>query len=202
MKTFTITHGQIENFIQPIIYTATSGSQYPVIAVGENHRGSKYSFVPVSNSSFIDGKPNPIYSADISATKSGKPLIIDSGGTEEMSGDALIVFLTPIGFRGSNNHFGKFLGYEKYVDYGIEREIAKYSEFPGQILAEGVISQGTAGRMGSGEQIIAIIQKGVEFGTALGGRLYGKTKRYFYKFDGQKILVWNEQEIDLIDLIE
>src|SRR5690606_19703593 len=40
-------------------------------------------------------------------------------------------------------------------DFVFERD-AEFRPFPGEILCEGVIAQGDAGRMGSGEQLVAV----------------------------------------------
>ncbi|MGB9848885.1 MAG: hypothetical protein ACPLSY_03530 [Moorellaceae bacterium] len=54
-------------------------------------------------------------------------------------------------------HYGESSGYR--WDAGFEHHIV-FAPFPGEILVHGVIAQGAAGRMGVGEQYIAIIPRG------------------------------------------
>jgi hypothetical protein len=70
-----------------------------------------------------------------------------------------------------------------------------FASFPGQILAKGYIAQGAAGRMGSGEQIVALIPKDVVFRTSYSGRLYGAPGAHYYKWDGENLLAatWDER---------
>ena len=53
-----------------------------------------------------------------------------------------------------------------------ERKL-EFHPFPGEILCKGIIAQGQAGRMGSGEQLVAVMPRGVVFRTGYSGRLYG-----------------------------
>ncbi len=81
-------------------------------------------------------------------------------------------------------------------DTGFKREIV-FAEFPAEILIEGTIAQGGAGRMGWGTQMVAIIKRGVIFRTSYTGRLYGAPSAHYYMFDGEKIRVatWHEREL-------
>src|SRR5690606_1830488 len=94
----------------------------------------------------------------------------------------VVVFRSPIGFRGSNRH-GDGQG----------------GPFPGHIIAEGVIAQGDAGGMGSGEQLIAVLQRGVVVKVSYSGRLYGRPSAHYYVFDGERVLVATREEIDVSD---
>lgn len=187
MKAFTITHGRIENYIQPILYKATNGNEYPVVAVGESHRGSKFSFVPIHNCEIVDNKISPVTDVSIASTKSGKPLL-QACKHYDFPDECLVVFTTPIGFRGYNEHTGG------------KKDENSFYPFPGEILAEGIISQGTAGRMGAGHQLIAVMPIGLTFRTFKGGRTYGSEKEFFYRFDGETIRAWTRVEEDLIEL--
>ena len=68
-------------------------------------------------------------------------------------------------------------------------------KFPGEILCAGTIAEGDAGRMGSGDQLIAVVPKEEVFRTAYHGRLYGAPSSHYYKYDGQSIqsLTWEER---------
>ena len=69
--------------------------------------------------------------------------------------------------------------------------------FPGEILCEGIIAQGDAGRMGSGKQLVAILPADTVFRTGYSGRLYGAPSAHYYIFsDGQLLAAtWEEREI-------
>ena len=122
-----------------------------------------------------------IKNARVSETKSGKPKLIE---TEDSNNEKVIaVFRTKIGFRGSNDHTGD----------GDE-------PFPGEVLVEGVIAQGDAGRMGNGDQLVAVIPKNVVFSTKYYGRLYGAPSEHFYIFDGDKIISVTKEERELTDI--
>lgn len=84
-------------------------------------------------------------------------------------------------------------------DAGFERHI-EFAPFPGEILVSGVIAQGTAGRMGSGYQYVALIPKGVVFRTGYSGRLYDAPPAHYYLFDGQRVLAATWEERQVVDL--
>ena len=153
--------------------------------------------------------------AKVGQTKTGKPKFFSTEKATE--GDKIIVvFLTKMGFRGGNSHTGDRAGWECAVcrcdasgdgvnipeicskcgatgNFNAPR--IKFAEFPCQILCRGVIAEGAAGRMGSGEQLIAIVPKDVVFRTSYLGRLYGAPGSHYYKWDGSKLLAatWDER---------
>ncbi len=73
----------------------------------------------------------------------------------------------------------------------------EFHPFPGEILCEGVIAQGDAGRMGSGKQLVAILPADTVFRTGYSGRLYGQPAAHYYIFkDGELLSVtWEERAI-------
>jgi len=77
------------------------------------------------------------------------------------------------------------------------RQRLDFYPFPGEILCEGVIAQGDAGRMGSGSQLIAVMPKDIVFRTGYSGRLYGAPGAYYYIYrDGQLLsATWKEREV-------
>ncbi len=77
-----------------------------------------------------------------------------------------------------------------------EKEIL-FRAFPGEILCEGIIAQGDAGRMGSGKQLVAVLPADTVFRTGYSGRLYGAPSAHYYIFmDGQLLAAtWEEREI-------
>ena len=76
------------------------------------------------------------------------------------------------------------------------RRVLDFPPFPGEILCEGIIAQGAAGRMGSGTQLVAVMPAGVVFRTGYSGRLYGAPAAHYYIFRDGQILsaTWEERE--------
>lgn len=93
----------------------------------------------------------------------------------------------------------KRLGYgdERGTFWHIQTQVRKkeWLPFPGEIITEGRIAQGDAGGMGSGQQLVAMMPKGVVFRTSYSGRLYGAPSAHYYVFNGEKILsaTWDER---------
>lgn len=86
---------------------------------------------------------------------------------------------------------------DKYPwDVIFERKL-EFHPFPGEILTTGIIAQGDAGRMGSGEQLVAIMPANTVFRTGYSGRLYGQPAAHYYVFRDGRILAatWEEREI-------
>lgn len=81
-------------------------------------------------------------------------------------------------------------------DRVFDKEIL-YFPFPGEILTTGIIAQGDAGRMGRGEQLVAILPADTVFRTGYSGRLYGAPSEHYYIFrDGQILAAtWEEREV-------
>ena len=185
MLIFTIINGEVLRGAKVVEKTLKNiNIKIPVIAVGEEGRGGKLSYIPVQllPSEKIklekEGKIE-IFNCNISTTQKGGYKLIQ---TEEYnySEKCLIIFRTSIGFRGGNAHTsGKIKDVKDFV--------VTYENFPGEIITEGKISQGAAGRMGSGKQIIAVMPKDTIFRTAYYGRLYGAPSEHFYWFDANNI---------------
>ena len=77
------------------------------------------------------------------------------------------------------------------------RRVLDFYPFPGEILCEGIIAQGDAGRMGSGEQLVAIMPENIIFRTGYSGRLYGAPGAHYYIYRDGQILsaTWDEREV-------
>lgn len=73
----------------------------------------------------------------------------------------------------------------------------EFHPFPGEILCEGVIAQGDAGRMGRGKQLVAVMPADTVFRTGYSGRLYGKPAAHYYIYrDGELLAAtWEEREL-------
>ena len=139
----------------------------------------------------------------------------------EPASKILAVIPTPIGYRGGNDHTGDRVGVRcTSEDWDRDPRKCTWEEVgpiekpdtcpqcgasdalsplfgpdPFEVLAEGGISQGAAGRMGSGAQYIALIPQGAIFRTRMSGRLYGEEKAYYYKIAPKGVLVatWEER---------
>jgi len=75
-----------------------------------------------------------------------------------------------------------------------------FNPFPGETICKGVIAQGDAGRMGSGEQLVAIIPAGEVFRTAYSGRLYGAPSEHYYIYRDGQILAATREEREVSDI--
>lgn len=152
--------------------------------------------------------------AEVGQTKAGRPKFFSKGEatTDER---VILVFRTGMGYRGGNNHSGDRLEWkcskcDASGDGATMPEACpkcgatggwdggpriKFAPFPGEIIAKGRIAQGDAGRMGDGEQIVALVPKGVVFRTAYSGRLYGAPSAHYYMWNGSELLVatWEER---------
>jgi hypothetical protein len=157
----------------------------------------------------------------------------------------IIVFRSPIGFRGGNQHTGdrvntpcplrgwvghsydiqEILVQQKEPPYEMvsQRQCTKcktvfgkhshptqtnephpdtgeafsFLPFPGEVLIEGHIAQGDAGRAGAGTQLIAIIPKNVVFRVGYTGRRYDSPKAHYGLWDGQKlqVMTWEDRQV-------
>src|SRR5690606_8627228 len=176
MKVFTIKSGEVYEGAEVVTFQLKHVDvSIPAIIVGEEGRGRQLGVLPVkltdeNYDKWEAGETVTIQFAKISETKSGKPKLIEVEN-DNSDNEAIVVFRTKIGFRGSNDHTGD----------GDE-------PFPGEILVSGVIAQGDAGRMGSGDQLVAVIPKNTVFSTKYYGRLYGEPSEHYYIFDGDKII--------------
>jgi hypothetical protein len=218
-RVFTIASGQVtEGAVIDTLHLKGAGIDIPAIIIGEEGRGRERGILPVQ---LTDGQYKEwqekrcvqIQFAEVGTTKAGKPKLFakNSASTDEK---IICVFRTKIGFRGGNSHTGDRAGW-KCSKYGCDASgegnapetcpkcgangwdgpKIVFKDFPGQIIVKGYIAQGAAGRMGGGEQIIALIPKNVVFRTSYSGRLYGAPGSHYYKWDGSKLLAatWDER---------
>uniref|UniRef100_A0A6M3IYW6 Uncharacterized protein n=1 Tax=viral metagenome TaxID=1070528 RepID=A0A6M3IYW6_9ZZZZ len=187
-KVFTIASGTILEGAKVSDVTLSGGVKIQAIIIGEEGRGSWREIIPVQG---LREDEKDIFFAKIGETQSGKKKLLakSQADTDEK---IICVFLTKIGFRGSNRHTG-----DRTPDW--KEESGDFYPFSGEQLTEkpGVISQGAAGRMGSGQQLIALMPKNVVFRTCYGGRLYGAPSAHYYKWTGSELLhaTWDERQI-------
>jgi len=191
MNIFTVENGMIlrgATVSRFMFGKAGSEVSIPAILVGENGRGRSLGVLPVQltrdQQQEWEAKGSVLVSfAKLGKTHSSRPKLISIDIMEEVLHDeerAVCVFRTHIGFRGGSDHTGDQIG---------ERNgKPTFVQFPGEVLVKGIIAQGDAGRMGSGEQMVAIMPKGVVFRTAYSGRLYGEPSQHYYYWDGTKMV--------------
>jgi len=202
MKIFTIKNGKVENggFVDKFALKG-AGISIPAILVGEAGRGRELGVLPIQllGPQYKEWQANGftrIEFAEIGTTKSGKPKLIAKDSATTNNDKIICIFRTPIGFRGGNNHTGDRIGEEEYDDFGAKKSRLIFAPFPGEILVRGVIAQGDAGRMGAGDQLVAVIPKNVVFRTSYSGRLYGAPSAHYYCWDGEQLLgglTWDER---------
>ena len=168
-----------------------------------------------------------IHFAKIGTTKAGKPKLFQTEEANTLE-KCICIFRTQIGFRGGNSHTGDrkgeywvpnwFLGREYLKEKYTKEEAVKIAEelnyswdvvfskklefhqFPGEILCEGIIAQGDAGRMGSGLQIVAVMPANTVFRTGYSGRLYGKPAEHYYIYRDGQILSASREEREAADI--
>lgn len=192
MKTYTIENGKPTEGILIQTRELSSGIKIPVVQVGEEGRGRQLSFLPVelnasSRTKFEAEGQVLINHISLGKTQKGGHKLIEAANT--LTNDkCLIVFRTRIGFRGGNSHTG-----DRVPDY--DPDSLQFLPFPCEILAEGRIAQGDAGRAGAGQQLIAIAPKNIVFRTRYSGRLYGAPSSHYYLYTGSQILsaTWDER---------
>ncbi len=199
MKIFTIKSGKIEEGARVDSFTLKGvGVTIPAIIVGEEGRGRKLGILPVqllpnTYAEWEEKGSTYIYSAYIGTTKTGKPKLFQTEDADTLE-KCICIFRTMIGYRGGNKHTGdRDGGTEKY--WGTE--YPTFHTFPGEVLCEGIIAQGDAGRMGSGEQLVAVMPAGIVFRTGYSGRLYGAPSAHYYVYRDGQILsaTWEEREV-------
>jgi len=221
-KIFTIGDGYVKEGCTVASYTTTGGAMtIPAVMVGQTGRGRKLGVLPVqllpdSYKEWEDKGSTTIKYATIDKNPAGHPILVEHEGPETTT-DIIVVFWTPIGFRGYNTHTGDRIGWkcEKCGAQGKELEPPEtcpqcgakrntwfgpsimFADFPAKtILVEGRIAQGDAGRMGSGTQMIAIMPANVVFRTGIYGRRYGAPSAYYYKYvpdKGLLIATWEDR---------
>ena len=200
MKIFTIESGKVTEGVRVDSFMLKgAGVTIPAITIGEEGRGRKLGVLPVqllpdTYAEWQEKGYTHIHSATVGTTKSGKPKLFqteDADTTEK----CICVFRTMIGFRGGNSHTGDRDGGTEEDYWGKER--LTFHPFPGEVLCEGEIAQGAAGRMGSGSQLIAIMPADIVFRTGYSGRLYGAPRAHYYVYRDGQILsaTWEEREV-------
>ncbi len=193
-RIFTVNGGTVSEdaVVEALHLKGAAGIIIPVIAVGEEGRGRKRDIVAVSGADPGD----VIRFAELGTTKVGKPKLIVRAAPDDDS-KVIVVFRTPIGFRGGNSHTGDRTGEEEHKEWDEKRTRLTFAPFPGVIISAGMIAEGSAGRMGYGDQLIAVMPENTVFRTAYSGRRYGAPGAHYYVWNGKHLLAltWAEREI-------
>ena len=200
MRVFTIESGKVAKGARVDSFTLKgAGVTIPAIIVGEEGRGRKLGVLPVQllpeqYQEWQEKGYVRINFAQVGATKAGKPKLFQTEKADTLE-KCICVFRTEIGFRGGNCHTGDRDGGGEKNCWG--EEYPTFHPFPGEVLCEGIIAQGTAGRMGSGSQIVAVMPAGIVFRTGYSGRLYGAPGAHYYIYRDGQILsaTWEEREV-------
>lgn len=180
MKVFTFTSSS--KVLEGVVvesYTLKNGTEIPVVAVGETGRGRKYSFLPISNAAAEE----TVLFANVGKTLKGGHKLIAQVGSDS-SDECLLVLRTGMGFRG-----GSSVTVENEAGDGLDP----------LILAQGMIAQGDAGRMGCSSQYILNLPVDVVLRVNLTGRLYGNPSCYYLRFNGNTLEAVTAEERELVD---
>jgi hypothetical protein len=196
-RVYTIDSGEVKEGAKVEKLTLRgAGITIPAIKVGEEGRGRELGVLPVQllpkqYAKWEQDGSVEIRAAEIGQTKRGSPKLLarENADSDEK---VVCVFRTKIGFRGSNDHSGDLT-----VKEGDKEQFAP---FPGEVLVKGEIAQGAAGRMGAGEQLVAVMPRGVVFRTEYSGRLYGRPWEHYYLWDGSRLLAATWEERTAADL--
>ena len=163
--------------------------------------------IPIAHVNKIDKEYPLVNNVSLGKTQSGK-LKFFANNYATTATECIIVMRSGIRYRGANEHTlaehdGLMCSYcnvssqdtTKPPCEHTDHHYPKYAPIPKErILAVGHIAQGTAGRMGSGEQIIIKLPINTEIRLKKYGRLYGGPSEYFYCFDGENVTCLSGQE--------
>lgn len=207
MKVFEVSEEKVTEGAEVEKFRLACGVEIPAVLVGEKGRGRKLGVLPVQFMTDEKFKKTKIFNATLGHTQTGKPKLVEVN--EDGGDEAIVVFRTPIGFRGYNRHTGvekvmcedcKGSGKEgNFTCYKCKGSGKVYAPFPGKVLVEGIIAQGEAGLMGEGSQLIAVVPKGQWIRVFIGGRRYGRPSKYFYLFNGKKVIVATGEDFELFN---
>ena len=208
-RVFTVNSGNVSEGARIDSLTLKgAGVEVPAVMVGEEGGGRRRGVVTIQGVKLTDRNKRLMY-AEVGKTKADKPKFI-AKNTADTDEKIIVVFRTPIGFRGGNSYTGDHAGWKCLCGAEGEGNVPEkcpnavcpfdgaeitFAEFPGEILVTGKIAQGEAGRMGSGYQHVAVVPKNVVFRTGYSGRLYGSPRAHYYVWNGEQLLsaTWEER---------
>jgi len=162
MRIYTLDRWGINPFVKVETCFLPDGRSFPAFTLGEEGRGRKLVFVPVTLTPASrqkwerDGWAS-VENVSVFVNRKGFIHLKEEEGTSE-DNEYLIVFRAWIGFRGHNS-----ITY--YEGGALGKDV---------ILAEGTIAEGAAGRMGWGGQWLMKVRQGDVYRFQVTGRLYGE----------------------------
>ena len=190
-------------------FTMSSGVSIPAILLGEQGRGRKLAVIPV-----VGAEPGDLIKLINPGRTRNGGLRFEVANRVTSISETIVVFLTTPGFRGGCTHTGDVASmrcstcgavcgpFEDIVHCDgchIERGQITWLPLPGEILSQGVTAQGIAGRAGGGPQIVLRLPAGEVVREGRTGRLYGSPSSFYYRFDGERLLVATFEERRMTD---
>lgn len=192
-----------------------AGTTIDTIQVGEEGRGRKLASLPCPPA------PGRLMVASVGSTRAGRPRLNRTDGMVDDSA-VIAVFRTPMGYRGGNQHTGGRAGWlcsrpgckaEGQQDVvpavcpdcgasGYSRPKRRFAAFPGEIIAEGTVAEGGAGRMGSGQQLVAVLKKDTVFRTRIFSDGRCPPAVYYGWWDGERIRLMTAEEWEPLQVVE
>ena len=177
--------------------TATGSPTVPAIIVGERGRKRRLGVLPLQ---LMPGGGETSRDHRVAAVKidrragpKGPIRLVETDLSQASDEACIVVFRTRIGFRGWNKHTGDAVE-------GVPGEERKFLPLPGEVLTWGAIAEGDAGRMGHGEQVVLLLPRDQVVRTYIGGRVYGRPREWYYRFDGSTLRYVTAEDRPLVGL--
>jgi hypothetical protein len=184
MRIFTVDKFEVKPSITVEYKTLPDGSKFACFLLGEEGRGRKQVIIPVvltmnSCRTWLGDGAAEISEVRLKFGPKGT-VVLEEMPHKENCEEYLVAFLGWIGFRGHN----------RLTDYdgnAVDKD---------KILAEGIIAQGAAGRMGWGSQWLLRVRPGDLFRFHVDGRLYGHPSDYVLTCTSRGPLLYSQEVWD------
>ena len=221
-KVFTIENNRVtEGAAVGSLQIKSAGIEIPAILVGERGRGRSLGAIPVGRHPDPTNDKIRLMAASLGTTRAGKPKLFwadKATSTQKI----IAVYRSQIGYRGSNNHTGDWKGWkcrmcdetgdtyslpevcpsceekERYAGYPVLDRV--FNDRPGEVLSEGYIAEGAAGRAGGGNQYVLLLSAGEVVRVVQSGRLYGADPVHYTMWDGERFLSLTPEERDIAEM--
>lgn len=187
MKVFEIKGGKVSFGVEltKIVAQGKEGeeSSFYALTVGTINRHGRWGgLLPVSDK--LAKKSSVLRWASLGKSQSGRPKLVKEKELE--ANYCLIVFRTPAGLGGANEHTGQ----QKLIPEGnqmafLNESLKSYLPFPGRILVSAEISKSWKDYFDSSYQLIAVMPKDRIFRVAYSDQR--GLHEYYYKYDGQSL---------------
>jgi hypothetical protein len=190
MKIYTVSRYGVNPFARVDTMFLPDGRSIPVITLGESGLGRKLTYIPVtltpqSHEEWTKNGWVAVEGVTWKFNKKGYVHLFEEAAPSK-GDEYLIVLLGWIGFRGCN----------ALTDYDGNRLDSKV------VLAEGIIAQGQAGRMGWGSQWLLKVRVGDRFRYKVSGRLYGEPGNLVIVCSANGPLLYEEDVYDTLQELE